>query len=60
MTEDDKKHSRKIVNSLWDNDLVETKKNLTNQLLTKVQTFLVGKKKDISKNMFKGDMNEKG
>jgi len=59
MTEDDKKQSRKIVNSLWDNDLVETKKNLTNQLLTKVQTFLIGKKKDISKNMFKDNPNEK-
>ena len=59
MTEDDKKQSRKIVNSLWDNDLVETKKNLTDQLLTTVQTFLVGKKKDISKNMFKDNPNEK-
>ena len=59
MTEDYKIKSRKIVNSLWDNDLVETKKNLTDQLLTKVQTFLVGKKKDISKNMFKDNPNEK-
>ena len=60
MTKDEKIQSMKIVNSLWDNNLVEAKKNLTNAMLSKVQTFLIGKKKDIAKTMFKGDTNEKG
>ena len=60
MTKDEKIQSMKIVNSLWDNNLVEAKKNLTNAMLSKVQTFLIGKKKDIAKTMFKGDANEKG
>ena len=60
MTKDEKIQSMKIVNSLWENDLVGAKKNLTNAMLSKVQTFLIGKKKDVAKTMFKGDTNEKG
>lgn len=60
MTKDEKIQTMKIVNSLWENDLVGAKKNLTNAMLSKVQTFLIGKKKDVAKTMFKGDINEKG
>ena len=60
MTKDEKIQTMKIVNSLWENDLVGAKKNFTNAMLSKVQTFLIGKKKDVAKTMFKGDANEKG
>ena len=60
MTKEEKIQTMKIVNSLWENDLVGAKKNLTNAMLSKVQTFLIGKKKDVAKTMFKGDTNEKG
>ena len=60
MTKDEKIQTMKVVNSLWDNNLVEAKKNLTNAMLSKVQAFLIGKKQDIAKTMFKGDTNEKG
>ena len=60
MTKEEKIQSMKIVNSLWENDLIETKKNFTDAMLSKVQTFLIGKKKDVAETMFKGDTNEKG
>ncbi len=54
MTNDDKIQSKVIVDLIWNNKLQEAKINLTNQLVTKVQDFLIGKKQDIAKTMFKG------
>ncbi len=54
MTNDDKIQNKVIVDLIWNNKLQEAKINLTNQLVTKVQDFLIGKKQDIAKTMCKG------
>jgi hypothetical protein len=60
MTNDDKIQSKVIVDLIWNNKLQEAKVNLTNRLVAKVQDFMIGKKQDIAKTIFKGDANEKG